>query len=504
MAAWVEDVLQALKNLGGQATLSQIYEEVKRIRQVPLTQTWQASIRERLEAHSSDSENFRGTDYFRKVGKGTWALRNPVTNTPQPSTQTTINHALPGFMIPESFETIINALQTVKQYRDYADPAASTWVAYIQELFQVMGFGTENCDSRLFFLKDMAGNSEPKAIVGYSLPGENIEEIIPGLKWETYILFASNYYHLDWGIVTNGLQLKVINYTNGNQHKISSWPDLDGIIKNQKSDSFFPIYKLFAHIKQGSTEKVTAIKPADKTLIPQLKNSSDKYAPIQAWLEKQKANGEEHIEISFHNLETILGEPLPNSAYTQRAWWANGGHMQAFAWINAGWLIKSVDLTAKNVSFYRSIEQHTSDNAYQSFFGDLLQSLKEKRPNVTQASKTLPQNWFSFSSGRSGFPLGWVLPKEKVLRVELYIDTGNWEKNKGYFDALLMDKSSIEREIGNPLQWERLDHRRASRISISTPFNLAGSADQHDMAKQWGVAMMLKFIDTFKPRIKNL
>src|SRR5690606_19133509 len=75
MATWVEDIEQALKNLGGQATLSQIYEEVKRIRKDPLPVTWKASIRERIEAHSSDSRNFKGKDIFRKVSKGTWALR---------------------------------------------------------------------------------------------------------------------------------------------------------------------------------------------------------------------------------------------------------------------------------------------------------------------------------------------------------------------------------------------------------------------------------------------
>ena len=36
MATWVEDIVQALKNLGGQAHRKQILEEVKRIRKEPL------------------------------------------------------------------------------------------------------------------------------------------------------------------------------------------------------------------------------------------------------------------------------------------------------------------------------------------------------------------------------------------------------------------------------------------------------------------------------------
>ncbi len=78
MATWVEDIVQALRNLGGQATLNQIYDEVKRIRTEPLPANYQASIRERIEAHSSDSASFKGKDFFRKVAKGVWALRKQV------------------------------------------------------------------------------------------------------------------------------------------------------------------------------------------------------------------------------------------------------------------------------------------------------------------------------------------------------------------------------------------------------------------------------------------
>ncbi len=50
--------------------------------------------------------------------------------------------------------------------------------------------------------------------------------------------------------------------------------------------------------------------------------------------------------------------------------------------------------------------------------------------------------------------------------VELYIDhdheTG--AGNKAIFDALAVQKAQIEAEFGVPLEWERLDDKRASRI----------------------------------------
>ena len=64
MATWVEDILQALTDLGGKGSLSEIYDRVERIRKEPMPPTWKSSIRERIEAHSRDSKNFRGKHYF--------------------------------------------------------------------------------------------------------------------------------------------------------------------------------------------------------------------------------------------------------------------------------------------------------------------------------------------------------------------------------------------------------------------------------------------------------
>ena len=72
------------------------------------------------------------------------------------------------------------------------------------------------------------------------------------------------------GTLTNGLQLKVINYQNHDDQKTSFWSDFDGIIKCEKSDSFFTIYKIFSTIK-GRKEN----------LIPVLGKDSPNPAPRQ-------------------------------------------------------------------------------------------------------------------------------------------------------------------------------------------------------------------------------
>ncbi len=75
---WVDDIVTALKRLGGQASLDEIYRTTKSIRQDSgrsLPRTFEAVVRRTLEDHSSDSANHRAEDLFRIVGRGTWALR---------------------------------------------------------------------------------------------------------------------------------------------------------------------------------------------------------------------------------------------------------------------------------------------------------------------------------------------------------------------------------------------------------------------------------------------
>lgn len=52
-------------------------------------------------------------------------------------------------------------------------------------------------------------------------------------------------------------------------------------------------------------------------------------------------------------------------------------------------------------------------------------------------------------------------------RAELYIDAPDVTDNKALFDRLAIDKDGIEADFGGPLQWDRLDDRRASRIRYS-------------------------------------
>jgi hypothetical protein len=76
-----------------------------------------------------------------------------------------------------------------------------------------------------------------------------------------------------------------------------------------------------------------------------------KYDPLTRHLSKSCYDT---MQMTFPEIEKLLGLPLPRSAYTYRPWWANGGQYQANAWLDAGYRVYSVNLTAQTVLFKKS------------------------------------------------------------------------------------------------------------------------------------------------------
>ena len=78
---WLDDVVDAFRELNGIATYSQLYPAVQRRRKGQLPPNWEASVRREVEQHSSDSQAYTTgmPDLFFSVdgiGRGRWGLRN--------------------------------------------------------------------------------------------------------------------------------------------------------------------------------------------------------------------------------------------------------------------------------------------------------------------------------------------------------------------------------------------------------------------------------------------
>jgi hypothetical protein len=77
-----------------------------------------------------------------------------------------------------------------------------------------------------------------------------------------------------------------------------------------------------------------------------------KYQPLRQHL---AGLGNDRIRLSFGEIERILRSTLPNSARQYAPWWANtgGSHIQADAWMGAGWRTAQVDVPGERVTFER-------------------------------------------------------------------------------------------------------------------------------------------------------
>ena len=78
-----------------------------------------------------------------------------------------------------------------------------------------------------------------------------------------------------------------------------------------------------------------------------------KYSPLEDYLLRQ---GARRVTLSFDDVAHVIGDVLPASATTHAEWWGNtqdAGHVQAKAWLGAGWKVDSVSLNQQRVVFVR-------------------------------------------------------------------------------------------------------------------------------------------------------
>jgi hypothetical protein len=81
-----------------------------------------------------------------------------------------------------------------------------------------------------------------------------------------------------------------------------------------------------------------------------------KYLPLEAWFRNQPA-AVEQVELTFDQVEEILGTPLPGSATKLTTWWTNVEpkiQSHRTAWLNNGWRVAEFDQKARWVKFVRT------------------------------------------------------------------------------------------------------------------------------------------------------
>ena len=144
-------------------------------------------------------------------------------------------------------------------------------------------------------------------------------------------------------------------------------------------------------------------------------------------------------------------------------------------------------------------DRHKMLQAYWASFGAFLES-KKSTFRINRPNKHM---WYSFRGfNRGGFSINASASVEyQRLAVELYIAR---DSDKAAIRALQAQKNQIEADFGEPLEWQELPGKEASRITIyrknTDPADQTTRLQQHE----WMLSKMDRFRAVFGPRVADL
>jgi len=138
------------------------------------------------------------------------------------------------------------------------------------------------------------------------------------------------------------------------------------------------------------------------------------------------------------------------------------------------------------------------------FWAALLEFARKRTKLHANISPTR-YNWLGTSAGKQGLGFNYALRKHEA-QVELYIDRGKgqYEANKKIFEQLAKHKEDVESVFGEPLEWERLEGKRACRIR--KVINIGGYRDEERWPQihEAMVDAMIRLEKALKPYISKL
>lgn len=159
---------------------------------------------------------------------------------------------------------------------------------------------------------------------------------------------------------------------------------------------------------------------------------------------------------------------------------------------------KTARTAARQVGETALAERHHIRLAYWASFSEYLKekgsTFRIRRPNK--------DHWFSFGIGKAGFHINATISTDKErVGVELYAPK---DIEKTAFHALYAQKATIEKEFGEPLEWQELPGKKATRIAIYK--HGVDPSDEKQIAElhTWMLAKMDRFRMVFATRIKSL
>jgi len=138
------------------------------------------------------------------------------------------------------------------------------------------------------------------------------------------------------------------------------------------------------------------------------------------------------------------------------------------------------------------------------FWRQLLERAKAKTKLHSTISPSC-YSWIGMGAGKSGLGLNYGIRQHESSE-ELYIDRGkeSEEENKSIFDQLFRSKDTIEATFGQPLKWERLEGKRACRISNATEGGYRDNEKKWPAIQDTMIDAMIRLEKALRPHLEKL
>lgn len=136
-----------------------------------------------------------------------------------------------------------------------------------------------------------------------------------------------------------------------------------------------------------------------------------------------------------------------------------------------------------------------------AYWSDFAELLLENNGRI-KPTKPLPQHWMNFSVGRSNFTLQtFANTRDRMISVGLFVLGSD---AKPHFHLLHEERETIEREIGESLEWRLLPEKKESQIMLRWRDEDPADRGRWPAQHEWLLEKLEAFHESLAPKIKTL
>ncbi|CAH1551026.1 MULTISPECIES: DUF4268 domain-containing protein [Vibrio harveyi group] len=136
-----------------------------------------------------------------------------------------------------------------------------------------------------------------------------------------------------------------------------------------------------------------------------------------------------------------------------------------------------------------------------AFWEQALEAMRNSQSDLFNNISASKDHWLNAGSGLRSCPFTLIFGTREA-RVQFEMNRSDTNENKFIFDYLYSLKNEIEQQFGHPLEWLRLDARKASRIQFKKSFDGYNRENWSEMT-EWLVFNMMTLERSIKPYIKS-